>query len=40
VVVYEASPYTVVDASVARLPLRELPEHDVTAMATLVIPPA
>ena len=40
VVVYEASPYSVVDALVERLPLRQLPEHEVTPMATLVIPPA
>jgi uncharacterized protein YabN with tetrapyrrole methylase and pyrophosphatase domain len=39
VVVYEASPYQLVDPVVERIPLRELPEHDVSPMATLVIPP-
>ncbi len=40
VIVYEASPYTVVDPLVERIPLRELPEHEIGAMATLVVPPA
>ena len=39
VVVYEASPYPLVDAIVERLPLVALAEEQVTPMATLVIPP-
>lgn len=39
VILYEASPYPVVDPLVQRLALGELPEQDVTGMATLVVPP-
>jgi uncharacterized protein YabN with tetrapyrrole methylase and pyrophosphatase domain len=39
VVVYEASPYAAADALVERLPLRELGRHEVTPLATLVVPP-
>jgi uncharacterized protein YabN with tetrapyrrole methylase and pyrophosphatase domain len=39
VIVYEASPYAIVDALVERIPLRALPDHDIGAMATLVVPP-
>jgi uncharacterized protein YabN with tetrapyrrole methylase and pyrophosphatase domain len=40
VVVYEASPYSVARHLAEAIPLRDLPEHDVGPMATLVIPPA
>lgn len=39
VVVYEASPYPIADASVRRLPLADLALEQVTPMSTLVIPP-
>jgi len=39
VMVYEASPYPIADASVQRLPLSSLAQEQVTPMATLVIPP-
>jgi hypothetical protein len=39
VVVYEASPYPLVGPLVERIPLNELPDYDVTPMATLVVPP-
>ena len=40
VVVYEASPYPLVEPLADRIPLRDLPEHEVNPMATLVVPPA
>jgi uncharacterized protein YabN with tetrapyrrole methylase and pyrophosphatase domain len=40
VVVYEASPYAIAEGLAERIPLRELPTHDVGPLATLVVPPA
>ena len=40
VIVYEASPYAALEALAERIPLSALAEHDVGAMATLVVPPA
>ena len=40
VTVYEASPYAVAGPVVERLALRDLPQHDVSPLATLVVPPA
>lgn len=38
VVLYEASPYPVGDATVTRFPLRDLPSAEVRAMTTLYVP--
>ncbi len=40
VVVYAASPFPIVDASVQRLPLAELPGAEPPPLATLFVPPA
>jgi uncharacterized protein YabN with tetrapyrrole methylase and pyrophosphatase domain len=40
VIVYEASPYPVVDAHVDRVPLGSLVEASLTPMSTLYVPPA
>lgn len=39
VTVYEASPYPLLDASVATMSLAELPRADATALSTLYVPP-
>ena len=40
VVVYEASPYSVAEHLAEAIPLRQLPDHDIGPLATLVLPPA
>jgi uncharacterized protein YabN with tetrapyrrole methylase and pyrophosphatase domain len=39
VTLYQASPYPVFDPIVQRMPLRDLPNADLTAMCTLYVPP-
>jgi uncharacterized protein YabN with tetrapyrrole methylase and pyrophosphatase domain len=39
VILYQASPYAVFDPIVQRMPLRDLPDADLTAMCTLYVPP-
>jgi hypothetical protein len=40
VTVYEASPYPIADAQVARVPLARLPEATLSSASTLYVPPA
>jgi uncharacterized protein YabN with tetrapyrrole methylase and pyrophosphatase domain len=39
VTLYEASPYPLIEATVATMPLAELPNADATALSTLYVPP-
>jgi uncharacterized protein YabN with tetrapyrrole methylase and pyrophosphatase domain len=39
VIIYEASPYSICDSIIQRIPLREMPEVVVSAMSTLYVPP-
>jgi uncharacterized protein YabN with tetrapyrrole methylase and pyrophosphatase domain len=39
VMLYEASPYPLVESSVTTMPLAELPDADATALSTLYVPP-
>jgi hypothetical protein len=39
VTLHEASPYPLIEASIATMPLAELPDADATALSTLYVPP-
>jgi len=40
VTIYEASPYSICDSIIQRIPLKKMPEAVVSAMSTLYVPPS